>query len=176
MAGVTIGHRLSCPIIGDQDGARQRRRVPCQEQRGSNGYQHNDTKSGRRRRRALASVALPGLAGHARDTTHVDPNRRQGQAGARALPQRMVGSGLHGDSARPHHLHHPLRPPDLPGRLRLDRPPPGYPRRRRLLALPTPAPPLGGRLLPRVHGSLGGVRNPGADHDQPGGGGEHHSL
>ena len=44
--------------------------------RGSNGYQHNDTTSGRRRRRALASVALPRLAGHARDTAHVDPNRR----------------------------------------------------------------------------------------------------
>jgi hypothetical protein len=51
------------------------------------GRHYLDTKSGQRRSRAMASVALPRLAGHARDTAHVDPNSRQGQAGACTIPQ-----------------------------------------------------------------------------------------
>ena len=48
---------------------------------------------------------------------------------------------------------HPLRPPGLPGRLRLPRPPAGYPRQRWQLTLLAPETPLGCRLLPGVHGA-----------------------
>ena len=58
-------------------------------------------------------AAARGLGADARHPAHVDPDRRQGAAGAQPLPQSLVAGAALCQRARAHHLGHPLPGPKL---------------------------------------------------------------